>query len=93
MEDTLRVKYLQLWHRKKVRLNPYYNGRYATRTKYLHIMATRESVLILIIMEDTLRVQSLAVVVCMFAVLILIIMEDTLRVRRSMLEQLAPQRS
>ena len=61
-------------------LNPYYNGRYSPRCSAYHVNDLIE-VLILIIMEDTLRVE------CMEAsghrslqVLILIIMEDTLRV-------------
>ena len=60
-------------------LNPYYNGRYSTRISTKAKTVFCLIVLILIIMEDTLRVNAMDVTVFVILVLILIIMEDTLR--------------
>ena len=62
------------------RLNPYYNGRYSPRYQR-QIVKLGETVLILIIMEDTLRGMCRYKSASGWWVLILIIMEDTLRVK------------
>ena len=60
MEDTLRVRRKKAIRRKDVRLNPCSNGRYSQSPKenYIRLCLT---VLILVLMEDTLREQNLRI--------------------------------
>ena len=57
MEDTLRVLLLILNTLQDGSLNPYSNGRYSEREKINVDTVQLEEVLILILMEDTLRVR------------------------------------
>ena len=59
-------------------LNPCFNGRYSQRQP-IFSNGRVYKVLILVLMEDTLRVPGLIDKVKAFAVLILVLMEDTLR--------------
>ena len=79
MEDTLRVLPNGADNDIDKGLNPYYNGRYSTREAEDLWNELIEKVLILIIMEDTLRVNLCLLLRFQVNVLILIIMEDTLR--------------
>ena len=61
-------------------LNPCFNGRYSQSEKEDSV--NRDSlVLILVLMEDTLRVSKISLSKLKRGVLILVLMEDTLRVR------------
>ena len=77
MEDTLGVFQLQVTSAKTQSLNPCFNGRYSRRhckqLKYLII-----SVLILVLMEDTLGDVIESLIKAGAKVLILVLMEDTL---------------
>ena len=77
MEDTLRV--LQwLWKAPLNCLNPCFNGRYSQSNDISDILQNT-SVLILVLMEDTLRVLYELLIWDSSEVLILVLMEDTLR--------------
>ena len=54
MEDTLRVTEFKDWLAAN-RLNPCFNGRYSQREDFLAYLESKR-VLILVLMEDTLRV-------------------------------------
>ena len=78
MEDTLRadnaadfVDYLEC-------LNPCFNGRYS-QSIMKGLLLAPGLVLILVLMEDTLRVKLLTIMEKKNVVLILVLMEDTLR--------------
>ena len=61
-------------------LNPCFNGRYSQRRLIFTFNANVESVLILVLMEDTLRDEEEAYdYELKLGVLILVLMEDTLR--------------
>ena len=78
MEDTHGVGKMLLHKELKIRLNPYYNGRYSWSYLLSKTLATRPfAVLILIIMEDTHGELCKQRKLETFIVLILIIMEDT----------------
>ena len=79
MEDTLRAC-MAIRTQEWLCLNPCFNGRYSQRAKQLGNHRVR-IVLILVLMEDTLRVceQQFGDVTGLPAVLILVLMEDTLR--------------
>ena len=77
MEDTLR-EYIDLVSVNPVCLNPCCNGRYSQRN-YIISENTLLSVLILVVMEDTLRELSESTFRKVLIVLILVVMEDTLR--------------
>ena len=55
MEDTLRVLFVIIHVTVMTSLNPYYNGRYSPSTRIIDDIDEAIKVLILIIMEDTLR--------------------------------------
>ena len=79
MEDTLRVLWRQLTVSESHCLNPCFNGRYSQSLKFT-IMNKFGKVLILVLMEDTLRgVDSVLRISVVTMVLILVLMEDTLR--------------
>ena len=78
MEDTLRGFATTNMTHHNVSLNPYYNGRYST-SKSINLIIYVMKVLILIIMEYTLRAQQKPFRLQRSYVLILIIMEYTLR--------------
>ena len=92
MEDTLRVCCTgeQLY---VMRLNPCFNGRYSQRLMTLIRKASELSVLILVLMEDTLRVLLLQLITFLHIVLILVLMEDTLRVNKDILDKFNQQKS
>ena len=77
MEDTLRVNNFSVTG-YICSLNPCFNGRYS-QSQFTPSTYTPVGVLILVLMEDTLRVPGLIDKVKAFAVLILVLMEDTLR--------------
>ena len=77
MEDTLRVSEERCKECKKPRLNPCFNGRYSQRRKQPSHASV--SVLILVLMEDTLREKLGQTEMEKYYVLILVLMEDTLR--------------
>ena len=77
MEDTLRDVVVSDTKGNN-RLNPCFNGRYS-QSQFTPSTYTPVGVLILVLMEDTLRVPGLIDKVKAFAVLILVLMEDTLR--------------
>ena len=56
MEDTLRVKAKNELGKKTIRLNPCFNGRYSQRVQLHYLKIRMYNVLILVLMEDTLRV-------------------------------------
>ena len=87
MEDTLRAKQLRQWRQTSCSLNPCCNGRYSQRVPQSSIRKIK-GVLILVVMEDTLRVTVEEFKAEMNWVLILVVMEDTLRVKN---EQDAPK--
>ena len=62
------------------RLNPCFNGRYSQRCNEKFIIRGILTVLILVLMEDTLRVIRILWIKELLSVLILVLMEDTLRV-------------
>ena len=64
---------------RRQRLNPCFNGRYSQRTLTKLSRTTTQSVLILVLMEDTLRVLQTLQIIYVSQVLILVLMEDTLR--------------
>ena len=70
-----------LWRQQKESLNPCFNGRYSQRLNNIHYLCT-ENVLILVLMEDTLRVKKSSGRRSKNLVLILVLMEDTLRVKK-----------
>ena len=59
-------------------LNPCFNGRYSQRTMKVELQCG-DTVLILVVMEDTLRGLPRLSKRIIFGVLILVVMEDTLR--------------
>ena len=59
-------------------LNPCFNGRYSLRNEKLQQLLSKWLVLILVLMEDTLRVCVGLAVIVTSIVLILVLMEDTL---------------
>ena len=72
----------------KKRLNPCFNGRYSQRLLRCATLSTLTLVLILVLMEDTLRDNSVnEVKQAKAVVLILVLMEDTLRVSSLNLQQ------
>ena len=78
MEDTLRGIKKSSGRRSKNRLNPCFNGRYSQ--SYIRLCLTLDKpVLILVLMEDTLRDFSAQSKTVYSEVLILVLMEDTLR--------------
>ena len=77
MEDTLRARNNYNFINNKS-LNPCFNGRYSQSVVELRNFL-KVLVLILVLMEDTLRVPMLAAGLAALAVLILVLMEDTLR--------------
>ena len=78
MEDTLRVPitYGEVMSVKGI--NPCFNGRYSQRIFQLQVTSAK-TVLILVLMEDTLRDTVFESVYDRGVVLILVLMEDTLR--------------
>ena len=60
-------------------LNPCFNGRYSQSPMLAAGLAALAAVLILVLMEDTLRAGLAALAAFIIAVLILVLMEDTLR--------------
>ena len=82
MEDTLRANKTVCEEWTKRRLNPCFNGRYSQSKKKFG-SKIQKPVLILVLMEDTLRVFQLQVTSAKTQVLILVLMEDTLRERLS----------
>ena len=70
-----------LW---SLRLNPCFNGRYSQSTLFNN-QNLRTTVLILVLMEDTLRVKAEFGTEYSCAVLILVLMEDTLRATYALL--------
>ena len=79
MEDTLRVYGKLGKHELLYCLNPCFNGRYSQRGLLNTNLGTKRVVLILVLMEDTLR-DANTVENVKKVVLILVLMEDTLRV-------------
>ena len=77
MEDTLRVDFSVSELSGGACLNPCFNGRYSQSTKCS--LEDLESVLILVLMEDTLRDTATFDISRVCPVLILVLMEDTLR--------------
>ena len=63
----------------RICLNPCFNGRYSQRTKEEFAEFNSEMVLILVLMEDTLREPNIRIWKIKQLVLILVLMEDTLR--------------
>ena len=79
MEDTLRETEEHSFIESRLSLNPCFNGRYSQ--SYSRISRNYFGcVLILVLMEDTLRAPSSLALVKASTVLILVLMEDTLRV-------------
>ena len=78
MEDTLRVVDTKNCNREKFGLNPCFNGRYSQRS-YERNEQFFSYVLILVLMEDTLRDIKKVKDFSESRVLILVLMEDTLR--------------
>ena len=78
MEDTLREKNKVMNAMNNFCLNPCFNGRYSQR-KRLKRLEKSIAVLILVLMEDTLRVNAASTQSDGVVVLILVLMEDTLR--------------
>ena len=78
MEDTLRgiasKRNFIKWS-----LNPCFNGRYSQRFGAAMVVKSSPKVLILVLMEDTLRVILISLIRISQFVLILVLMEDTLR--------------
>ena len=60
-------------------LNPYFNGRYSQRHFKVNPKGYRSDVLILVLMEDTLREFGNVLKIILLSALILVLMEDTLR--------------
>ena len=79
MEDTLRVATKAITD-FGIGLNPCFNGRYSQRD-VKNVIAQYNEVLILVLMEDTLREKRAYDLMNKIAVLILVLMEDTLRVQ------------
>ena len=78
MEDTLRVIFAQREVMIPECLNPCSNGRYS-QSKVKNVNVVPQEVLILVLMEDTLRVFHYLALLLNSEVLILVLMEDTLR--------------
>ena len=78
MEDTLRVMGKTILFEEEASLNPCFNGRYSQRLIKIPIQDLH-LVLILVLMEDTLRGLQLKLLLVGQQVLILVLMEDTLR--------------
>ena len=77
MEDTLRVRVVS--ERNLLRgLNPCSNGRYSQSMQLTKNFAYT-LILILVLMEDTLRVLLTVETIRLILILILVLMEDTLR--------------
>ena len=82
MEDTLRDSNI-INRCTRYSLNPCFNGRYSQSRDYTtHTVVY--NVLILVLMEDTLRARQPTPISCAHEVLILVLMEDTLREQRLM---------
>ena len=79
MEDTLRAGYAVAVRATQNSLNPCFNGRYSQRDIVPLNIQNNIEVLILVLMEDTLRVSQQLQPLTLKAVLILVLMEDTLR--------------
>ena len=85
MEDTLRVRVED--PKNLIRcLNPCFNGRYSQSFSKFNLRKFRQ-VLILVLMEDTLRERLNITIEFFSCVLILVLMEDTLRVFITLLKQ------
>ena len=80
MEDTLRASLLVAKVVLSQSLNPCFNGRYSQSLLILLNMFNKCHVLILVLMEDTLRGIIESLMTNGAKVLILVLMEDTLRV-------------
>ena len=78
MEDTLRVMKIKEFEEMLKSLNPCFNGRYSQRPLRV-ITLYLQAVLILVLMEDTLREFHSYRLHLQRRVLILVLMEDTLR--------------
>ena len=81
MEDTLRGSELGAYKTIAMCLNPCFNGRYSQRNRHCTVYQEADTVLILVLMEDTLRATNDADFMTSESVLILVLMEDTLRDR------------
>ena len=89
MEDTLRV-FMNILYIGLGCLNPCFNGRYSQR--YMGVLTRLlPFVLILVLMEDTLREAISLMKENNTKVLILVLMEDTLRVKRNLEDYKIPQ--
>ena len=73
-----RIQILLLWL-ELLSLNPCFNGRYS-QSQRLHSNEQRGEVLILVLMEDSLREFGNVLKIILLSVLILVLMEDTFRV-------------
>ena len=62
-----------------VSLNPCCSGRWSQRPLKLNIMAQQENVLILVVVEDGLRVWRRSIQIFQIEVLIIVVVEDGLR--------------
>ena len=81
MEDTLRETCSNCGYKNQgLSLNPCFNGRYSQRSSFLNSLY-HDCVLILVLMEDTLREDAFSNKAIRAEVLILVLMEDTLRAR------------
>ena len=78
MEDTLRVYLPSVQGGRQLCLNPCFNGRYSQRMQKTKVHI-KNQVLILVLMEDTLRDVRVVGMLHSLDVLILVLMEDTLR--------------
>ena len=81
MEDTLREHCIG-YYQPALSLNPCFNGRYSQRYFKQYLLKLVAAVLILVLMEDTLRENNKLKRTITLSVLILVLMEDTLRVQR-----------
>ena len=88
MEDTLRGSVSKVVYYITRRLNPCCNGRYS-QSQRLHSNEQRGEVLILVLMEDSLREFGNVLKIILLSVLILVLMEDTLRVHQDYINALA----
>ena len=79
MEDTLRDDITAMLAARSGSLNPCFNGRYSQSKPFTYNPPKVHYVLILVLMEDTLRGMRLTPPYMKMKVLILVLMEDTLR--------------
>ena len=79
MEDALRAIEIVFNSLAMKSLNPYSDGRYSKRCARRSVGESVEQVLILILMEDTLRDMQQVRLKLSISVLILVLMEDALR--------------